>query len=219
MDVLVPLLNHQANNYKELRYALRSFELHIPDANPILIGGLPNWYKGERLQHRDYYTTAKERNILDKVKFAADTLKLDRFIFANDDHFLLAPVKEPTYFETIQQAIQRKPAHTSYGVSLRNTAKAFGDDIMNFDGHCPMTMETDKLNSLPYEFFVHPHGVVLKTAYIYSNNLQGQGTFYPDAKYKVIPETIDRHWFSTSDVCSNLNGLEQIYPNKSKWEI
>lgn len=211
MVAVIPLLNRSRNNYIELRYALRSFEKHLGVNSCILVGGLPEWYNGDRIPYPDANSMlTKERNIFDKLKAGAELVK--EFLFANDDHYVFTPYWGLHHKGLLSECAKVK--HGSYGRTLRNTIDAFGD-VENYDTHCPMIMTAEQVNNVRVNWGV-PCGVGVKSSVVHSNGLKG--SYYPDMKVRAIPDKIDRHYISTTEDVVNINELRKYFPHKSIFE-
>lgn len=213
MDVLIPLIN--GRGFYELRYALRSFEAHFKPDRILIVGGKPDWYKGEHLPFKDYGPIFKEKNIFDKTVAGAELLSGD-FYFCNDDHFVMAPYWGLHHKGKMADNLRSRNRNGSYGRMMQNTIDIFGDHINNYDTHCPMVMNKAGLDKIKLDWSIH-FGYGFKTSYVYSNGLDGD--FYDDGKFNTIPREIKRPYFSTTESCTNLNYLQRLFPNKSKYEI
>lgn len=211
MDVVIPLTKCRDNF--ELRYALRSFDKWYSPDRVVLVGGCPEWFNGEHIEHDDYHALFKEKNIHDKVKKGAALLGGD-FMMCNDDHFALAPYPGLHHKGKLKNTLKGRNLNGTYGRLLINTIEWFGD-VDNYDTHCPMVMNLAGILNIKVDWSIH-NGFGFKTSYVYSNGLSG--TYFEDAKYHTIPKTINRPYFSISESCSNLNYLSKLFPTKCKWE-
>jgi hypothetical protein len=185
----------------------------------ILVGGCPSWFTGKHVAHDDVDSMYwKEKNIVDKV-VAGMYHSSENFIFANDDHFIFAKYAGLHYKGTVKQTMGKKSPAGSYYKLLENTVKLFGADCLNYDTHCPMIMSRAGVKYMASKIDWNvKFGFGFKTSFVYSMGMQDIGTFYPDAKYQVIPEVINRPYISTEDGVRNLHVLAKYFPNKSRWE-
>lgn len=215
MTVAIPL--KAQTNYNELRFALRSLCKYHPDCELLIIGPkLPDWIKGvSHIKFPDaQFHEWKSKNIYDKVVKAFD--HADELIFMNDDHMLLAPVNYYHHKGKLVDHISKRNPIGTYTILLQNTYDVFGD-VNDFDTHCPIIYkktEFEKISSLDWS---KPHGYGIKTSYCALNGITGE--FYPDLKFNdAIGDITGRLYFTTEDTC-RLNGLSQLFPDKSKFEI
>ncbi len=212
MDVVIPLINQR--NFFELKYAIRSFERWFNPERVVLVGGKPDWFTGEHIPFPDYNPLFKEKNIHDKTKAGAKLLG-SPFLFCNDDHFVLAPYWGLHHKGKMNDCLKQRNRNGTYGRMMVNTMDIFGEDIFNYDTHCPMMMDLAGIENIKLDWSIH-NGYCFKTSYAYSNGLTGE--FYEDGKYNTIPGEIKRLYFSTTESCNNLHVLERIFPTKSKFE-
>lgn len=77
----------------------------------------------------------------------------DRFIFMNDDFFILHPLKEIPYW-TLGLLDTRRKAYKTFGtyakdlVACRNVLEALGKDTIDFETHAPIMFNASKLLSV-----------------------------------------------------------------------
>lgn len=239
MDVVIPLGTGSQWNDTELKFALRSLEMHYPDmGNVYLVGEKPNWVKPKSIIHLiaiDYPGLEyKEANIMRKVYLACGQSSLSqKFIFLNDDHFLMSPIPPlPYYYErTLLDTLNSRTAHDSYYNSIANTLfelERRKKPTLNFDIHAPIIYDKSKFLEVmgQYDWSVH-YGYLIKS--LYCNTLGIMGTQYPDLKitsrlkcHELEALTKDRKFFSLG---STVGGSEMstflayLYRNKSKYEL
>lgn len=227
MNLLLPLLNHSPNNYYELRFALRSLCIHNPIERCLVVGGKPNWYTGEHLPYKDYKPQLKEQNIRDKVNAGAQYLRLTttdnnfirdineptEFLFANDDHFVLAPYPGAHNKGLLSDCLKNRHPNGSVSHMLRNTLQYFGD-VVNTDTHCPLIMTAEGVERTMFDW--PDWGLGFKTAYCAVNKIDS--VYHPDTKLNDLTVIPDVPYFSTADGCKNLERLFDLFPNKSIFE-
>lgn len=236
MDVVYPLSNGSTWENNELRFSLRSLELHYPRVkNLYIVGTKPDWIKNVTfIPYRDVPGLEnKERNIMNKIVAAINckTLLSKDFIFMNDDHFILDSLPFPYYFQESLNASVLKRGVDSYSASLNNTLKALESkklQTLNFDIHCPIVYNKEKFIRVmdQYDWTVYS-GYVIKS--LYCNTLGIKGTEMPDLKiksrmdcFKLEALTTGRKFFSIYDEAIGpdlTTYLYYLYPNKSKWEL
>jgi len=207
LQIVIPLLNR--GPYEQLRYAIRSMAIVYPNAEFILVGGKPKWYKGHHVAFSDYSQSEKEQNIRDKV--IAGSKGIGNFLFANDDHIIKFPIKETYNKGKLSETIKGRNPSGSYTRLLINTIRHYGD-VYNVDTHCPMWMNSNLIKNTNFEW--PQFGIGFKTCYAQENKIE---TLYmTDCKVSKVPEL--RQWWSMTDDFDTRQ-LSSIYPQPSKFEI
>lgn len=201
---------------------MRGIEKFIEDPEITIIGDRPGWIKNvNHIPFKDHRELRfKERNIFLKI------LLFDRdFLFFNDDHFLLAPFHKDTfhYWGHLSEDILQ-PGNL-FRITIKNTIDLFGR-LKNYFRHNPLFIERDKLEVLQAIDWNKDYGYCVKSIYCHLNRIEG--TEYPDLKIRAycMEETIkrlieNRPYFSTGSYSVNqpmIKVLEELYPNKSKYE-
>lgn len=215
MTVAIPL--KQQNNYNELKYALRSLCKQYSDCQLIIIGPkLPDWIT--KITHIDFPDAKgyeyKARNIFEKTLQAFEVT--DRLLFMNDDHILLAQVNYSHHKGKIADNIASRNPLGCYTQVLKNTEAAFGD-VYDFDTHCPIWYDKEKFEKLTVLDWGKLWGYGIKSSYCAVNEIEGE--YYPDLKFMdKIRDYTDRLYFTVDDNCQ-LQGLQQLFPSKSKFEL
>lgn len=220
MDLVIPLHAHSDNDFLDLRYALRSFDLHLNPSKVYLIGGKPKWVKGiEHIEATDHPDTVfREANIFNKLLLYPGE---GEFIYGSDDNYLLKPfVEEYPYDMLLANKLYTMGRFSTYQKTIANTLRLFPKS-QNFDGHAPTTMRKDVLMRMRAVQWQTPYGFCMKTIYA---NLSGQkGALYPDLKLREpfrFKDIKGRKWFSTADgvVDKMVPVFNKLYPKKSKYE-
>lgn len=216
----------------ELRYALRSFEKHLRNVGELYIFSerqtAPDWLINCTIDStvKDLpLGRNKEYNIYRKLLRACEVIG-QPFLYANDDHFLLTEHDAnnfPNYYDgTLADLLAKVERGNPYRVTVKNTIEAIGE-MANLDVHCPMIIsdkqikganQTDKIS------WKKSYGYLIKT--IYSNLERTQQV--KDLKHQdpnTLPDLTGRPWFSVGD--KGLSEpfkamLEELYPEKSRWE-
>jgi hypothetical protein len=228
-DIVIPLGSRSYKNYTELRYCLRSLEKHLKGmGNVYVIGECPNWISG--VYHLNGEDDARNRfrdkNILNKMITACkDEWITSDFIMVHDDHYLLQDIQAKAFPYVHHGPINI--AGGQYGYTKQNTIGILGN-INDHDSHCPILFNKKKfLNTVPTVDWSKWYGYLIKTLYCVMNEIQAE--YYPDLKIRwadtadEIKRMIEgRKWFSIGDRCFD-NGavmavLQELYPNKSKYE-
>lgn len=233
----------------ELKYALRSIEKYLTGWREIyVIGDLPKFLNPVKIISRtdlaEISTTPhgigfggqnieytcltcipgndiegqKETSIYRKMLWAGDK----NFIMWHDDHYLLKPMHvsgiKQWHNGTIAQETKR-PHGARYGKALHNTLERFPEGIYA-DIHTPIVLSRDNLSKLNWD-----KEYCLKS--LYCNIFPGEQEFMEDLKFdnyvsKEYIKTLikDRLFFSTGSMYDPMiEVLEELFPNKSKFEL
>lgn len=94
IDVVYPLSNGTKWSNNEIRYSLRSLDKYASNLGRVFIvtEKLPPWMKGVvHVPCSDIRGRNKDANIIDKIRAAIKAGVSERFIFASDDQYLIAP--------------------------------------------------------------------------------------------------------------------------------
>ncbi len=209
MTVIIPLLNR--SDGAQLRYALRSITTHMPITRCILVGGKPVWYTGDHIPFKDYSPDRKEENIRDKVMAGAEATN-SPFLFANDDHILLAPLRCTWNMGLLSTKLSTRIGNGSYTRLLRNTLNHYGD-VPNVDCHYPMFMTTDGVRRTLFEW--PRFGIGFKTCYAMENGIRS--AYCEDMKLTRPADLTGREWFSVGDSYP-VRHLHELFPNPSLFE-
>lgn len=234
MDIVIPLSPWSRNNNMDLRYALRSFAKFMDHTAVFIVGHKPDWITNViHLPFRDDPQPAfRESNIFMKVKYYLEHGGSEKFIFANDDHFLLKefnPEAPYPHKGTLKECLDSRRADDPYRHTIQNTINLIGAQKHNFDMHCPIVMDS---NVIEFQFGDHikwktKYGFLFKTLYV-----NGLFRGYPTVDFKIndpmkediqtIPTVFKTlPFFSTSDMAfdDKMAGLmEMLYPDKSRYE-
>jgi len=209
----------------ELLYMLRGLQAHHPEAVPVLIGEKPLWYKGEHIPLAEDPTNVKEENIRAKVREACN--HYSEFVFANDDHFLLAPFSGRNYCQHSLSYFSSLCFGGIYKLCIDNTIKIAGSDYPYYDVHTPIVINSELFKQHCSEAWTRNRAMVLKTYYAYCCKLVG--TAYIDAGLKSPHDLAEirllldgRIMFTINDTVAITKGLmaymAEVYPVKSRWE-
>lgn len=239
MNIVLPLGKGSLWQDAELRYCLRSVCAWLGGWDKlVLVGEKPDWLKPHpSLVHlpmeERVSSTHKERNIHKKIVAAIESgLAGDRFLFMNDDHFLLQPANARDFAlhhkGELAQCRARLRRGGGYWYTLGNTLhhlRRFAP-VYNYDTHCPIVYHSAtymRLLNLPDW---PPFGYAIKTMYCTLAGLQG--SYYPDMKLQhpatadeLHTLTRDRPYFSMGNGAAGpglWTWMEQQYPNKSPFE-
>lgn len=212
-DIYIPFASGTRTD--ELRYCLRSIEKYLRNVGVIHIittDDLPEFKDIYLLSHPDEHKSGrKEWNIINKIRRNA----MGRFLFMNDDHYLLSEYDAntfPNYYSgTIFDKLKICSTGNPYYHTISNTARSIGQYAKYFDIHCPMLMDARIINAIAWPDV--NYGYCFKS--VYASHAKVEGIEYHDYK-GTLPA--NRKWFSTHDNCG-LEMLQTSFPNKSKYEI
>jgi hypothetical protein len=220
----------------ELRYSLRSVQRFLKNYRKVyIVGHCPSWIDKTKLIHIPFDDDhSHERNIMEKVMHACKYPQLSqRFLFMNDDHYLLtyfdAP-KFPTYYwRTLDEKVLT--ARGGYQESVRNTLhvlKGRKKTRNYYDVHTPViydkTLFPEIMNGVKWEGM--RNGFVIKS--LYCNMLRLKGVPEQDCKvnesmscHQLEKHLEGRFVFSTPNriTAEVATYLDYLYPEKSKYEL
>ena len=223
MTIVIPY-NPDIHEGLELLYCLRSIEQNlIGFTDLVLIGRPPDWCKVKWIPVQDY-AGRKQFTIYQKLL----TVEADNFLMFNDDHFLLQPlqVSDFKYWHNglLSDELNRGLS-MRYREAVNNTLKIFDTvpNMLNFDIHTPIIYNKRKFKLL---FGKKQEELCIKS--YYCNLLSMEGEYMEDCKIdsllseEAIKERIkDLLFFSTGSNAIRepmKRVLQELYPNKSRWE-
>lgn len=190
MKVVIPY--RKAPNH-DLFFAVKSIEKFYSELEDIVIvGDKPTFpFNGLHIPAKD--SGDKEYSIYNKVKMVPGEI-----LFTNDDIYFLKPMSDiPNYYKGLCSEVKHKDQY--YARMYRNCPIGWKD----FDVHCPMVINTDKLAWLGQ--------MPLKSQYGNSTNIEG--VLIKDFKIRKIEQLdLTREFVSTTDHLSRsmYNILEDI---------
>lgn len=235
-DVVFPLGNGSKHGNMELRYSLRSIEKHLKDFGKVFIVGERPVFLNDSIIHipQPFISGNAARNIaMNLLEACRDTRLSQTFYYFNDDYLICQDVDSsnfPPYFKCDLSHTYRINT-TDYRRHVRSTIEtltAQGHKTLNFDVHFPTLFDKTKLagvietNNFPTNF-----GFIIKS--LYFNTLGEAGVFRLDCKCVQIKKM--EQWreyvkttecFSIADTCINpvfKAFMEEMFPEKSRWEI
>lgn len=224
MDVVYILRNRSNNEYRELRYSLRSLK-NINYDNLYIIGGNPVWLQNARWVAASDCHKNKALNALDKLMIACDIPELsDDFILMNDDFYLLEPqeIKYLSKGKLRQTVIEKKAEYngSKYWYSMDRTAKKFKDPL-DFELHYPFIFNKKKFQALEDKYKLCDAFLFRS---LYGNYYKINGEFCKDNKCYSMSEfrnNINNKFISSSDSYINTQFTEymdRLFPELSKYE-
>lgn len=199
---------------EELRYSIRSLYKNTENPQIWVVGGKPNWYKGNYIKVSQNETKHKNaRNNLRKIT-TSDQIP-DDFILMNDDFFIMQPIDDIPYFhggkliDKVNNFKENVPK-SAYTKMLSDTyEKLISLGIKNpldYAIHVPMKMNKHKLSEVIYPYYS------VRTMY---GNIYGVG----GKKMDDVKIHQDRKWAKSFDysnkettfLSSNDNSFETLF--------
>lgn len=229
MTIIIPYKS-EVHNGLELRYALRSIEKHLQGYDEvILIGDCPEWCKCNCIFKIDI-PGRKEFNIYRKLLFACELSEVtENFLMWNDDHFLLKPlhVNDIKYWHngSLENQLGGSARNrTSIQNTITMLRNIYGEkkELLNFDIHVPIIYNKhhfkERFGSLQTELCIKSYYANTCVSYYeYTKDCKINGEISKEWINELIR---DRLFFSTGTSISQptVDLLEEMFPEKSKWE-
>lgn len=240
MDILIPLGHGSRWQNNELRYCLRSVEQNFSGVdNVYIIGQKPDWIQNVNHIAVEDIRDGKFRdyNIYLKIVAGCRTAELSEdFLYMSDDHFILQEylIREfPYYYRgNLEDKIASFSEYVPYVNVLKNTYYYLDKNLFptkDYQVHCPVIYNKGEFIKL----FPSPwpeYGFALKS--IYCNQAlidNSKDIFIPDCKISIRQDRAgllkaieNRPFFSIGNraLDNTMKALlEELFPNKSKYEI
>ncbi len=167
----------------ELRLSLRSVERHLKPERVIVCGHDPG-FLSKNVEYIPNYPPKKENDAAWGIKENLLALCLsenvpDIFLCANDDYFILQPIKSFPYYHkgTIRDAMERIGSGIFYG-HLLATAVVLEEKKLptkHFDGHWPIVYDKQKLLKIINETdWDVPLGPTIRSLYCNTYGISGE---------------------------------------------
>jgi hypothetical protein len=233
VDIVIPYIRSTKD---EIRYALRSVEkfAQFGVGNIWIIGDLTPTFQNVKQVVVENIGNSREHKIFRKIARACRMDEVsDDFLMMNDDHFFLKPIESIPYWYsgTLEEIAAYRRYKDGYTKAIQNTHKYLRDrglQTTHFDIHTPIVynkkrfLELERL--LDWEV---AYGYAIKSLYC---NIHPaiKGEYLSDCKLK-DDEGVDQMYrkiqgrpvFSTGDLAFPNAGklLQELYPDKCKWEI
>jgi hypothetical protein len=138
---------------EELRYSIRSATQNLPHRNVWVVGGRPDWYRGQWL-HVGQHPGRKYENAKNNLRAIIDSGKIsDSFVLMNDDFFVLKPTElKPYYSGTLRERLERNERlspNAQYTQKIKDTIEgleALGySNPLDYSIHIPMVLDKEGL--------------------------------------------------------------------------
>lgn len=209
----------EQNDYTELRYSLRSLKFLTEEIEVVVVGRIiPDWLTG--VTQIKYPDRLGQKQVNIKTKVAAALHYAKKVFHIHDDCYLLKP-SDPGDYPYYHFGSLRRVGEPG-ALELRKELEAMGKPTRCFDGHQPLIYDQRFLKS----FINFSSTTIVKSAFC--NYYEIEGVEIADMKImkktdeRVVERMIEnRSYFSTdiSGLGSCLRLLNQLFPNKSKYEI
>lgn len=225
MDILYILGRGSKHEDMELRLSLRCLEKNAKGLDRVfIVGNCPEWVKNViHIPAED--TFQAESNAFQKILKGCTSSISDEFLLMNDDFFILKEIDVNNYPVWTRGVLEQKQEDDPYSRSINRTREfllPYSKVPLNYEVHCPMKL--NKYRMLMFEDIAErvkraETGLLCRS--LYGNIFDKYCKSTPDTKiYKdEWKEPNETGCISTSDDCDNiLKRIEQMYPNKSRWE-
>lgn len=242
--VVIPYVSAEAQG-NELRWALRGWAKHMPDAKIVIIGDKEPWMDEEELAFIECHKIGVNppMDILNKMQNVIDSeLIPDKFIWANDDQYPVNTIYFPDleinkYHGMLE--VNVKGAVGKYKENKQNTIDLLKENDMplrDFSTHLPVVYEKSKLKEMFEKFDMEDQSYLIQSIYfnmffpydlpilldIHSDNMKcgiyRQKVSVPNMR-KFIKEKkfFNNSQTGFSDVFSKF--MNEVYPSPCKFEI
>lgn len=217
---------------EELRYSLRSIDKFYPNATVWIIGGKPDWYRGNFIEVSQSFN--KYENVRSAlIKVCENDLIPNEIVVMNDDFFFVKHVdKIPNYISgSLRSRIIDNLSNNVSSIyikklnQLHNHCKQYKRLPLDFDLHVPMRVYKDKLSTIVKESVMWRSNYGNK--FINDNDVKiiEDVKVYPDGQYAFKSYdylSFKYPFFSTQDdsfeeVLNNI--LIDMFPYPSKYEF
>ena len=169
---------------EELRYSIRSVEKHMPPGRIWVVGGKPDWYKGNHIPVSQ--EDSKYDNAIENIRAACESRKISSdFVLMNDDFFAIKPVEKVlTYVSgfmvekvALYSALSPRSLYTKKLLKTSWRLSKLGFELpRDYELHVPMIMNKSKLlaiiNGYPDCLWRSMYGNVYKVGGIYITDVK-----------------------------------------------
>jgi hypothetical protein len=229
----------------ELRYALRAWAKHLPEANIVIIGDREDWFSDDiaHIPHRSESTNPQVDVAHKMIAAIGSGLVPVDFIWTNDDIYTLCPVlfEDIAVLKAHGRLTNKGTKGSLYHENAERTLKALKDAGIekpyDFATHTPVILEKSALAKVIKDFNCDKEGHLIYT--IYANLVTHFGGYRPiitrnDAagsicasvyRSNVDPELLgrvmsDRKWVNNNDGgwAAVEPQLKKLFPQKSRFE-
>lgn len=239
-DILYPIGTGSKWNDNELRFSLRSIEKNMKSIrNVYIIGRKPEWATNViHIYQPDILMNNADGNIIMKVMKAAKEERLsNEFLFMNDDHFIMKPIKPNEILNYHKAILSEKTAsyfnNNMWSKRLLRTKKlleSLHKTTYHYDCHTPILINKAKFieifENIDYKSSI---GYTMKSTYgniaeIEPKALEKEKVMIksPFDHQKIERIIADATFLSIKDEAINQDFeyfIHKRFPKKSKYEI
>lgn len=137
----------------ELRYSIRSVVNSFPDSDIWIVGGIPNWYKGNNISIEQ--NAGKWKNAVANLNAIVESEETpENFILMNDDFFILDKINTIPYYHegSLSEKLERykkinmDPNYIGkLGSTYAKLERLGFKEPLSYETHTPMPMIKNKL--------------------------------------------------------------------------
>ena len=161
---------------EELRYSIRSVMASFPDADVVVFGSAPRWYKGPLVEVPQ--VSSKYHNVQRSLKaIATDSGLSSNFVLMNDDFFIVNNIKSITnyYSESLKAKADLHDQLAPYSTYTQKLYQTYDelvrlgiDNPRDFELHTPFYVERHALRE------AIKYNQLWRSMYGNINNIDGQ---------------------------------------------
>lgn len=207
-------------NNEELKYSIRSLYKHTEDPQVWVVGGKPDWYKGNYIHISQNKT--KHENVRANLRALCESEEIpEDFILMNDDFFIIKPVDSigQLHGGSLRKKVELyrnyapKSSYTKLLVNTHNELQMMGiKDPLDYAIHVPMPMNKTNLSQVIYP--------ALSVRTMYGNIFKVGGEQIKDVKvYEEGPFWANSYDYKNGEsafISSNDNSFKVLYFNLIK---
>lgn len=239
MDLIYVVGLDTKHDYLELRYSIRSMQKHLDNIGKLfIVGTMPSFVKDAiHIPAGDPHKNNDARNIYEKILAACSDPRVGKkSLYCSDDYFLHRDFSSetfPYFYEGDIITVNKRLSETgTYKPYVAATLKALQErnlPVKYFNVHCPIIYDKDLFKEImpAFDWSVR-FGYISKS--LYCNALKIEGVPFagfekigtPKTKTAIARRLEGLPFSSTNHHAINkemIETLEELYPNKSKWEI
>lgn len=218
----------RSGDNEELRYSIRSLVKNCSHDSIWIIGGIPDWYRGNYVRVEDIGN--KFENIQNCYKVISQIGAIsDKFVLMNDDFFITKPIGEMPIFHggRLIDKIDRYTVNKGHNKYTRILLQAYKrllkqgiKEPLDYDIHLPLVVEKAAI-----DYFID-QSLAPRSMYGNLYNIGGQEIkdvkFY--STYNMLDHSVsisnDMPFISTEDKSFDkvFDMLHGLFPEKTKYE-
>ena len=210
----------RSGSNEELKYSIRSVYANAPDPCIWLVGGKPDWYKGNHIPVAQ--SGNKHENVRNNLRALCSSDKISNsFILMNDDFFIINKISSVPYLhggslsKKVLSYKDMSPTskYTKLLVDTENKLREMNiNSPLDYAIHVPMPIEKDKLSKVIYDD--------LSVRTMYGNIFNVGGLQIEDVKVYADSSLIEKSYDyingSSNFISTNDNSFNKVYADKLK---